>query len=281
MQSIIIRSFLLMSSFEINQENIGKLIETSKNAGEAIMQIYDTNFDIEIKKNSSPLTKADLESHKIITTSLREITPNIPIISEESSDIEYEERMTWSEYWLIDPLDGTKEFINKNGDFTTNIALIYENRPIFGLIHAPAIDETYWGSEVDGSYFLKSECIKDKERILVSRETDAPLKIITSRSHPSDELSLKLKKLDDCEVLNVGSSLKFCKIARNKANCYPRLGPTSEWDIAAGDAVLSFAGGGLISLDGKTIKYNMKESYINPNFIAYSEKRFADIFLKK
>tara|TARA_B100001741_G_C16537585_1_gene592712 strand:- start:966 stop:1790 length:825 start_codon:yes stop_codon:yes gene_type:complete len=269
-----------MSSFSFNQRNIDSLIEISKDAGDAIMKVYHSNFLVKSKRDSSPLTEADILSNQIICSGLSRLNPKIPILSEECSDISFSERSKWTDYWLIDPLDGTKEFINRNGEFTVNIAFISNHKPLFGLIHAPAINETFWGS-YEGSYFLNSDHISDKEKIRVLIDPSEPLKIIASRSHPSEKLSSLLQKLDVYKLSNVGSSLKFCEIARSNSNIYPRFGPTSEWDIAAGDAILTFAGGGLLSLEGEIIKYNSKKDYINPNFVAYSEKRLGDIILKK
>ena len=257
-----------MTSFSIKTADIKDLIEISLNAGKAIMDIYESDTEIRIKDDLSPLTKADLISNEIICKSLLKIYPNIPIISEESSKIGYEKRSNWLNYWLVDPLDGTKEFINRNGEFTTNIAMIHKNRPIFGIIHAPERNETYWGDANNGSYFLEGDSDSNEKRIKVSKKGNTKLRILTSRSHPSAKLDSLLDALDQYEIIEMGSSLKFCHIAKGEADFYMRFGPTSEWDTAAGDAILEFAGGNVCELNGGRIKYNVKESYLNRDFIA-------------
>ena len=173
-----------MGSFSLKKENINNLIEISKSAGQAIMDIYKTDFDIKLKKDRSPLTRADISSHIIISEALLKMTPDIPIISEESSNISFDKRSKWELYWLIDPLDGTKEFINKNGEFTTNIALIYKNRPILGVIHAPARNETYWGNETQGSYFQEGGSNSDIRKINISENPQSNLRIVASSITP-------------------------------------------------------------------------------------------------
>lgn len=260
-----------MSSFSFNKENIDKLIEISIDAGDSIMGIYETDFDFKQKEDRSPLTEADILSNKIITQSLGKLTPNIPILSEESANIPIINRLNWNEYWLVDPLDGTKEFIKKNGEFTTNIAFIKNNRPIFGIIHAPAINETYWGTKDIGAYFLNGDCKSGTEKIRTNSSHSSKIRIITSRSHPNPRLQTILDDLDDYELFEAGSSLKFCRIASGKADCYPRLGPTSEWDTAAGEAILLSAGGCVLTGEGSPLNYNKEEGYLNPNFIASAD----------
>tara|TARA_X000000368_G_scaffold417570_1_gene414328 strand:+ start:859 stop:1671 length:813 start_codon:yes stop_codon:yes gene_type:complete len=261
-----------MASFEINQRNINTLIEISKMAGEAIMKIYETDFEVMVKGDESPLTEADLSSNKIICKSLREITPKIPILSEESSNISFTERSKWDEYWLIDPLDGTKEFIKRNGEFTVNIALIKDKTPILGIIFVPATAETYWGCSDFGSFYQENNV---SEKISVSDNQGKSTKIVSSRSHVSPEMNGLLNEIGDYELINKGSSLKLCLVARGLADVYPRLGPTCEWDIAAGHAIVSNAGGVLLNINGEKIQYNKKEDYLNPYFIASSNKAIA------
>ena len=256
-----------MPPISLDQEYIKKLIKISKNAGDAIMDIYESEFDVNFKSDQSPLTKADILSNKIICESLKKITPDVPILSEESSDIPYHERSKWNQYWLIDPLDGTKEFIKKNGEFTTNIALIYENRPIFGMIHVPASNEIFWGSKEAGAYHLSGDSLSNKKKISVSKEKKDNLRIVSSRSHPSGGLKILLDKLEKFKLVSVGSSLKFCLIAKGEADCYPRLGPTCEWDTAAGEIIAESAGANVVNLENKTMKYNRKEDFLNPHFL--------------
>jgi 3'(2'), 5'-bisphosphate nucleotidase len=205
------------------------------------------------------------------------LTPEIPILSEENCDIPYKIRSQWTQYWLVDPLDGTKEFIKKNGEFTVNIALIENNNPIFGIIHIPVTNETYWGSQVNGSFYSNKN--NDVERISVSDNHQNPMRIVASRSHPSEMLNSLLEKLVDYEIIEVGSSIKFCHIASGQADCYPRFGPTSEWDTAAGEAIVRFAGGQIVTTNGNSIKYNLKGNYLNPNFIVSNDKINADRIL--
>lgn len=251
--------------FSIDEENIQKLIGISKDAGYEIMDIYNTNFEVVSKDDQSPLTKADILSNKIICDSLKRITPNIPILSEESSTISFHDRSKWSYYWLVDPLDGTKEFVNKNGEFTTNIALIKNNAPIFGIIHVPSRNETYWGSKCEGSFMLANDNIKKSLRVRSSKP-NSELRIVSSRSHPSGDLKLLLEKLDNYELVGIGSSLKFCLIAKGEADCYPRLGPTCEWDTAAGEIIAISAGADVVTLDDMPLDYNKKD-LLNPYFL--------------
>jgi len=255
-----------MAHIQIKTELIEQLIDLSIEAGDAILEIYDSEIDVQVKSDNSPLTKADLKSNSIIVKRLKTLVPNIPILSEEEADISFNVRSKWNEYWLIDPLDGTKEFVNKNGEFTVNIALIRDHKPIFGLIHLPIKKHTYWGCKDKGSFFLDQG--NNIKKINVSNHMNQPIRIATSRSHPSEKLTNLLNKIDNYELLEVGSSLKFCLIASGEADIYPRLGPTSEWDIAAGHAIVSFAGGSIQHVDGSEIKFNEKKNYINKDFIA-------------
>ena len=264
-----------MSEFSLYKDSLNKLIEISHDAGKAILDIYRINFDFETKIDESPLTAADMRSHEIIVNSLSKLTPKIPIISEESSQIPFSVRSTWKEYWLIDPLDGTKEFINKNGEFTTNIALMKKNKPIFGIIHAPAKNETFWGGESIGSYFLEGDSHSDIRKINVSTKINQEIRMISSRSHPNDKLSSVLEMIGNHSTLSIGSSLKFCMIAKGSADCYLRLGPTSEWDIAAGDAIVRAANGIVKATDGLEIKYNKSNNILNPNFIAAANEELV------
>jgi len=262
-----------------NKQLIDELITISKEAGKAILKVYNSNFDYQIKEDSSPLTKADKISHKIISKKLKELTPEIPILSEEDSNIPFDIRSKWEKYWLVDPLDGTKEFIKRNGEFTVNIALIEKHNPILGIIHLPVSNETFWGSNIDGSYYSNQNIIKQK--ISVSSDDSSKIRILASRSHPSKHLDLFLKMIGNYKIINKGSSLKFCLIASGEADLYPRLGPTSEWDIAAGDAIVRFAGGFISDLDNKPLLYNKKESLLNPYFLVSKNKTEGEILLSR
>ena len=261
----------------LNEQLISSTIEIAKEAGQAITEIYSSDFDFQLKKDLSPITAADNLSHKIITERLKILTPQTPILSEESCEIRYKIRSRWTRYWLVDPLDGTKEFINRNGEFTVNIALIDNNTPIFGVIHIPVTNETYWGSIFDGSFYLNEN--NDKEQIHVSDNIHNPMRLAVSRSHPSEVLASLLKQIVDYEIINTGSSIKFCLIATGQADCYPRFGPTSEWDTAAGEAIVKCAGGHMVTTKGNPMNYNLRENYLNPNFIASNGKIISERIL--
>ena len=254
----------------LNEQLISSTVEIAKLAGEGITEIYNSDFDYQLKKDLSPITAADNLSHIIITKRLKILTPEIPVLSEENCDIPYKIRANWTKYWLVDPLDGTKEFIKRNGEFTVNIALIENNTPIFGVIHLPVTSETYWGSQVNGSFYSSGN--NDVKEIRVSENHQNPIRLVASRSHPSEMLNSLLKKIVDYEIIEVGSSIKFCHIASGQADCYPRFGPTSEWDTAAGEAIVSSAGGHVVAASGNSMKYNVKEEYLNPNFIVSNGK---------
>jgi 3'(2'), 5'-bisphosphate nucleotidase len=261
----------------LNEQLIISTIEIAKEAGEAISQIYKSDFDYQIKRDLSPITAADRLSHKIITERLKILTPEIPILSEENCNIPFKVRSQWADYWLIDPLDGTKEFINNNGEFTVNIALIENNTPILGIIHIPIAHETYWGSKNKGSFYLNAN--DDEVNISVSNNHQNPIRIVASRSHPSEMLNYVLEKIINYEIIKIGSSIKFCHIASGQADCYPRFGPTSEWDTAAGEAIVRYAGGHMVTLNGNLMQYNAKKDYLNPNFIVSSDKIISESFL--
>jgi 3'(2'), 5'-bisphosphate nucleotidase len=261
----------------LNEQLISSVVEIAKEAGIAITEIYNSDFDYQLKKDLSPITAADNLSHNIITERLKTLTPNIPILSEENCNIPYKIRSQWTQYWLVDPLDGTKEFISKNGEFTVNIALIENNTPIFGVIDIPVTNETYWGSKVNGSFC--SDANNDVKQINVSEDNQNPIRLVASRSHPSNMLASLLEIIVDYEIIEIGSSIKFCLIASGQADCYPRFGPTSEWDTAAGEAIVSYAGGRVVTARGNSINYNAKKDYLNPNFIVSNGKIISERIL--
>ncbi len=254
----------------LEQKNISKINKIAIEAGQKIMAIYEKNFDIYKKKDESPLTEADLASHHHIVNELAILGTEYPILSEESSDISWQERQTWPTYWLIDPLDGTKEFIKKNGEFTVNIALIHENEPVLGVVYAPAIDTLYYATTKIGAWKQEAGRL---EQIKVADRAESPVRIVGSRSHQSDAMVGYLSQLPDYEMIPMGSSLKLCLVAEGKADLYPRLGPTCEWDTAAAHAIVSAAGGRCVifdentNLESKDLTYNTKESLLNPYFI--------------
>jgi len=261
----------------LNEQLISSTVEIAKEAGMAITEIYNSDFDYQLKKDLSPITAADNLSHNIITERLKTLTSKIPILSEENCNIPYKIRSQWAQYWLVDPLDGTKEFIKKNGDFTVNIALIDNNKPVFGVIHIPVSNESYWGSKASGSFYSNEK--NDVKQIYVSDNHHNPIRLVASRSHPSEILNDLLENIIDYEIIEVGSSIKFCLIASGQADCYPRFGPTSEWDTAAGEAIVSYAGGRVVNTNGDSMNYNVKKDYLNPDFIVSNGKIISERIL--
>ena len=263
----------------INEELL-KISNISVEAGRIILDYYNKNLNITFKADESPLTQADLASNKLITDTIKKITPNIPILSEEEF-IEWDVRKEWKKYWLIDPLDGTKEFIKKNGEFTVNIALIENNRPTLGVIYAPVSNELYFAKKNFGSFKILTSTqlntLDNAKKISIKINKTNKVKIIGSRSHSNPILQKWVSKnFNDFQILQKGSSLKFCLIAEGFADIYPRFGPTSEWDIAAGHIILEEAGGKLKSIDNKEILYNEKENILNPDFFAYNNIDFIN-----
>lgn len=257
----------------MDNSTIEQLKGIAQRAGDAIMAIYDKDFAVYDKSDSSPLTEADLAAHKIIVEGLAEIS-SLPILSEESANIDWQTRQSWQQYWLVDPLDGTKEFIKKNGEFTVNIALIDNGTPVFGIVYAPALARTYWGHAELGAYVEES----GKQVAIHARQHNGAetWKVVGSRSHQSPEIQAFLDALKgEVEMVAMGSSLKLCLVAAGEAHLYPRLGPTSEWDTGAAHAVALAAGANVTILDSaspfdaaaKPLTYNQKESVLNPFFL--------------
>ncbi len=246
------------------KELIDPIVNLAADAGKEILEVYATDFDVQEKGDKSPLTQADLASHLCIVAGLTALTPEIPIISEEEGLPSFEERGQWSRYWLIDPLDGTKEFVNRNGEFTVNIALVDGHRPIFGVVHVPVQDKTYIGCQGHGAELRDAGT---STSIHVAEASNSPVRIVGSRSHRGSSLDAFLDKVGESDMLPMGSSLKFCVVADGRADVYPRLGPTSEWDTAAAQAVVEQAGGQVLELDGKPLSYNAKSDILNPWFV--------------
>jgi 3'(2'), 5'-bisphosphate nucleotidase len=236
-------------------------------AGAAIMKVYDAGFTVQHKLDNSPLTLADLESQRVIIEGLKRLTPNIPILSEESAQAPWSERQEWRELWVVDPLDGTREFVKRNGEFTINIALIIEHEPLMGVVAAPAQRLLYWGGAGAGAFSRHEGA--SQTRIQVAPPA-VPIRVVGSRSHASPQTAAYLARLGPHVMTGVGSSLKFCLLAEGKAELYPRFGPTSEWDTAAGQALLEAAGGHVTRMDGHRLRYNCRDSLINGDFVAFS-----------
>lgn len=243
------------------------LMATVERAGAAIMRIYDAGFRVQHKEDDSPLTAADLESQRLIIEGLERITPGIPILAEESAAAPWAERRTWRELWVVDPLDGTREFVKRNGEFTVNIALVVEHEPLLGIVAAPARGVIYWGIAGMGAYRRRQG---EEARRITASAPQRPLRVVGSRSHPSEQTAAYLSRLGPHVMEGIGSSLKFCLLAEGKADLYPRFGPTSEWDTAAGQAVLEAAGGHVTRMDGHRMRYNCRDSLLNGDFVAFA-----------
>ena len=251
----------------LNQIDIQDIVSIAKEAGNAIMQIYKHDFEVEYKQDSSPLTLADKKANDIIVTGLNQLSVNFPILSEEGKEVPYEERKNWEYFWLVDPLDGTKEFVKKNDEFTVNIALIHKDTPVLGVVYAPALDICYWAKQGDGSF-------KDGERLPIKTERQRDTyKIVASRSHMSDDTQAFIDAIDtskEKELISIGSSLKICLVAEGEADIYPRLGPTMEWDTGAAHVIVNESGKKLRKYSDElysSCKYN-KYSLLNQLFVA-------------
>jgi 3'(2'), 5'-bisphosphate nucleotidase len=244
------------------------LMPTVARAGAAIMEIYDGAFAVQHKDDNSPLTLADLESQRVILEGLTRLTPDIPVLSEESAQAPWAERSRWRELWVVDPLDGTREFVKRNGEFTINIALVVDHEPLLGIVAAPAQGLLYWGAAGVGAFTRHRG--EAQSSIHVS-PPQTPVRVVGSRSHASAETATYLAGLRPHVMSGIGSSLKFCLIAAGQADLYPRFGPTSEWDTAAGQALLEAAGGQVTRPHGHRLRYNCRESLINGNFLAFSD----------
>lgn len=256
------------------QELLGSVVQIAQKAGEAILEVYAGNFEVETKEDASPITIADKKAHEIIVAGLMGIQPDIPILSEEGVQLPFEVRKNWRTYWLIDPLDGTKEFVNRNGEFTVNIALIESGYPVMGVVGYPIANKIYCAAEGDGAYEL--DLVAESKSQISVRPSNSyeKIKVVASKSHMDERLQIALDGREDIETVAVGSSLKFCLLAQGKADFYPRFGPTSEWDIAAAQCVLEVAGGKVMTLDGERIRFNQKESLKNPDFVAVADPEY-------
>lgn len=249
------------------------LIDGAVEAGKAILEVYDGEIQVETKGDDSPLTQADLASHRQLVAVLQELTPDVPVLSEESGDISYAERSQWQRYWLLDPLDGTKEFIKRNGEFTVNVALIEEGVPVFGIVHAPVLNATWYGEQGQGAFKIEGgNTAQIHVRTLPEPNTSA-WKIVGSRSHGSAEFEAFCERLPEHERVSMGSSLKLCLVAEGAADLYPRLAPTSEWDTAAAQAVVTAAGGEVLNAETlEPLRCNQQDSVLNPFFIVCGQR---------
>jgi len=246
------------------------VVALSRDAGKRILEVYHSDFRVAQKDDRSPLTAADLIAHQCLVTGLQALSPVYPVLSEESAEAPYEERQAWETYWLIDPLDGTKEFVKRNGEFTVNVALIHQHKAVLGVVHAPVLAVSYFASEGCGAFRQQDEL--PPEQIQVRTPAPSRPTVVGSRSHQTPELADFLACLGEHELNSIGSSLKLCLVAEGAADLYPRMGLTSEWDTAAAQCVVEAAGGAVVDLHGAPLRYNGKESLLNPYFLVYGDK---------
>lgn len=258
------------------QPLIDPLLEISYEAGQAILQVYQRDdFGIRTKADNSPLTEADMAAHRVIHEALKQLTPQIPQLSEEDASISFAERSQWQKYWLIDPLDGTKEFIRRNDEFTVNIALIENHRPVLGIIYLPVNNTFYYGGTGIGAWKQQGS---DPAQQIHCRKLSSSLRVLTSRRHKNDRDLPLLNKLpthfNSVTTESYGSSLKMCRIAEGKADFYPRLYPTCEWDTAAAQAIVEASGGLMVDTNLKPLRYNQQDSLLNPDFFVIGDPNF-------
>lgn len=271
-----------MTSTAIDQNLIDRVVELSHEAGRAILAVYEREqgFDVETKTDDSPVTEADLAAHRIIVATLSTLLEGVPVLSEESQLPPYDVRRQWRRYWIIDPLDGTKEFISRNGEFTINIALIDDGVPVLGVVHVPVLATTYVGAQGLGAWKLnKGEQRPIRVRSVAERvRQQLPIELVTSRRHGAeavDDLMRRVaQRLGNVDTKNMGSSLKLCLVAEGEADLYPRLAPTSEWDTAAAQAVVEAAGGIVVDNEFRLMRYNSKDDILNPYFYVIGDKDY-------
>ncbi len=253
------------------QELIKSVIKIACEAGQKILTVYDSDFSVEQKEDCSPITQADLLAHQHISRRLHELTPDIPILSEESSEQEIANRLCWQRYWLIDPLDGTKEFVSRNGEFTVNIALIENGKPVFGVVFAPVLDLLYWGSEF-GAFKQQGQAAAQPISVADTPKREDTWRVLVSRNHLSDDTLQYLKQFSSIKQRSIGSSLKFCLVAQGSADLYPRFAPTCEWDSAAAQAVVEAAGGCVLEYPTlNPLRYNRRNTLLNPHFLVCAD----------
>ncbi|WP_020414139.1 3'(2'),5'-bisphosphate nucleotidase CysQ [Microbulbifer variabilis] len=266
----------------MNKALLEQVIESCKRAGEAILEVYHSNAELEIdtKADDSPVTAADLAAHKILAPALAGLIEGVPVLSEEQEMPSFAERSQWQRYWIVDPLDGTKEFIRRTGEFTVNVALIENGEPILGVVHVPVLEITYAGCKDSGA-FKRTELGESEIHVRPLKprlDAGEAVELVASRSHGAgavDQLVERIEaKLGTVACKNMGSSLKLCLVAEGAADLYPRLAPTCEWDTAAAQAVVEAAGGTVIDEQFQLLRYNSKDSLLNPFFYVIGDKSF-------
>lgn len=248
------------------------VIHIAKDAAARILEIYDTDFSVAHKDDLSPLTAADMAAHRTIIQGLKALTPEIPILSEESTEIDFSTRGNWQRYWLVDPLDGTREFVKRNGEFTVNIALIDNHSCMLGVVLVPVTGTCYYAAQDHGAF--KSAPEQPEQAIHCRPVQQNNLAIAGSRSHGSEKLQRFLEQLDNAEIVTIGSSLKSCLVAEGVVDLYPRFGPTSEWDTAAAQCVVEQAGGLVTDMQLQPLRYNTKDSLLNPSFLVIGDPTY-------
>ncbi len=265
----------------MDRQLLNTVLDLAESAGKAILDVYDSPFKVDRKADESPVTEADLAAHAILQAGLEDLLEGVPVLSEESRVPDFAQRSTWRRYWIIDPLDGTKEFIKRNGEFTVNVALIEDHAPVLGVVHVPVSGVSYAGIARQGA--IRKEADGRTSPIGVRSMTGrgqpgVPVAVVASRSHGSEAVEHLLKrlafKLGLVDTCNMGSSLKLCLVAEGKADIYPRLAPTMEWDTAAAQAVVEAAGGVVLGADLRVLRYNTKEDLLNPHFYVLGDSDF-------
>jgi len=239
----------------------------AKQAADAIMLVYEGAFDVAHKDDRSPLTAADLAAHRILVDGLKALTPGIPVLSEESADLDVSRRRAWSRYWCVDPLDGTREFVKRNGEFCICVALIEDGAPVLGVVHAPVSGRCHYAAQGLGAFVVEADGATRAIRVVAP---SAVWRVAGSRSHGDARTASVLARLGANEHRPMGSALKFGLIAEGEADLYLRFGPTSEWDTAAGQCIVEEAGGAVLDLHGQALRYNQRDSILNPDFVAFA-----------
>ncbi len=245
------------------------VVEIARDAGARILEVYQTDFEVERKDDKSPLTEADLAAHNVIVSRLGDLEPCYPVLSEEAAEMAFEQRAGWGCFWLVDPLDGTREFVKRNGEFTVNIALIDAHTPVLGVVYVPVSGTTYYAARGQGAF--KREADGRTRRIQVRPLPRDRIIVAGSRSHGNDATRAFIDRLGDVEMISIGSSLKTCLVAEGRADVYPRFGPTSEWDTAAAQCLVEEAGGHLTDTALEPLRYNTKASLLNPHFLVFGD----------
>ncbi len=256
-------------SFDVDQALLDQVRSIAEQAGRAILEIYETAFDVALKDDRSPLTAADMAAHRLIDAALGALTPEIPVLSEESAAASVERRREWNRFWLVDPLDGTREFIKRNGEFSVNIALIEHHRSTLGVVHAPVPGYSCVGALNRGAHRYERD--GSRRAIAVSASRHPPLRVAGSRSHADARLRDVLGRVGAHTLVPMGSALKFCLVAAGAADVYFRFGPTSEWDTAAGQALVEAAGGAVTDMHLQPLRYNLRDTLLNPDFMAFAD----------